>query len=77
VLIQQTVIKHQRPRRGIEDWRENPHLTILNLSYDLIPMEFVDVVVTEVGLIPPTSVPVVLREAQQKIERQTESIQKV
>lgn len=65
------------PRKGIEDWRENPHLTILNLSYDMIPMEFVDVVVTEVGLLPPTSVPVVLREAQQKIERQTESIQKV
>jgi translation initiation factor eIF-2B subunit delta len=56
--------------KAIEDWRENPELTILNLAYDLIPMEFVDVVVTEVGLIPPTSVPVVLREAQQKSERQ-------
>jgi translation initiation factor 2B subunit (eIF-2B alpha/beta/delta family) len=37
-------------------------------------MEFVDVVVTELGLIPPTSVPVVLREAQQKSERQSEAI---
>ena len=43
-------------------WRENPNLSLLNLEYDTTPAEFVTVVVTEVGVLPPTSVPVVLRE---------------
>lgn len=30
--------------------------------YDLTPAEFVSMVITEVGMIPATSVPVVLRE---------------
>lgn len=46
----------------LEDWRKSPNLRLLNMAYDIIPMEFVTIVVTEVGMIPPTSVPVVLRE---------------
>lgn len=38
------------------------NLHFLNLLYDLTPAEYLTVVVTEVGLIPCTSVPVVLRE---------------
>lgn len=38
------------------------NLHFLNLLYDLTPAEYITVVVTEVGLIPCTSVPVVLRE---------------
>ncbi|KAI8603852.1 hypothetical protein EDD21DRAFT_301667 [Dissophora ornata] len=41
---------------------DNVHLKLLNLLYDLTPSEFVTVVITEVGLIPCTSVPVILRE---------------
>jgi translation initiation factor eIF-2B subunit delta len=37
---------------------------VLNLVYDLTPVEFIDMVLTEVGCIPPTSVPVVLRESK-------------
>ncbi|KAF9915610.1 hypothetical protein FBU30_001862 [Linnemannia zychae] len=43
-------------------WRESRDLKLLNLLYDLTPSEFVTVVITEVGLIPCTSVPVILRE---------------
>lgn len=43
-------------------------LKLLNIAYDLTPLQFVTVVITEVGLIPPTSVPVVLREALQKMQ---------
>ena len=46
----------------LEGWREDPNLSLLNIEYDATPAEFVTVVVTEVGLLPPTSVPVVLRE---------------
>ncbi|KAF9087907.1 hypothetical protein BGX29_000551 [Mortierella sp. GBA35] len=43
-------------------WKESRDLKLLNLLYDLTPSEFVTVVITEVGLIPCTSVPVILRE---------------
>lgn len=35
---------------------------LLNLQFDLTPIKFVGMVVTEVGLIPPTAVPALLRE---------------
>ena len=39
-----------------------PRLRLLNLAYDVTPAEYVTMIVTEVGMLPPTSVPVVLRE---------------
>jgi len=35
---------------------------VLNVRYDLTPVKLVGMVVTEVGMIPPTAVPVLLRE---------------
>jgi len=52
-------------REELKNWEDIPNLTLLNISYDVTPMDYVNVVITEVGLIPPTSVPVVLREAAQ------------
>jgi translation initiation factor eIF-2B subunit delta len=46
----------------MEGWKDNANLRVLNLSYDLTPMEYVSAVVTEVGLVPPTSIPAILRE---------------
>lgn len=43
-------------------WRDQPRLGLLNLKYDAMPAEFVTMIVTEFGMIPPTSVPVILRE---------------
>ena len=48
----------------LSDWRDYNSLTLLNLVYDVTPPEFVSVVITEHGLIPCTSVPVVLRMKQ-------------
>lgn len=36
--------------------------SIINLRYDLTPVSSVSMIATETGLIPPTSVPVVIRE---------------
>lgn len=47
---------------ALKEWRKTPNLKLLNLMYDLTPIEFISVVITEVGMIPPTSVPVILRE---------------
>lgn len=47
--------------RQLEDWQEVPSLGLLNLVYDVTPPDLVDIVITELGMIPCTSVPVVLR----------------
>lgn len=48
----------------LADWRSQAKLKLLNLVYDLTPVEYVTMVITEVGIIPPTSAPVVIREYQ-------------
>lgn len=42
-------------------WEANPYLTPLNLYYDVTPPELVTAVVTEIAILPCTSVPVILR----------------
>jgi translation initiation factor eIF-2B subunit delta len=46
----------------LDKWSDIPSLKLLNLRYDLTPMKYVSLVITESGLIPPTSVPVLIRE---------------
>lgn len=55
-------------RRGnvLDSWKETPALKILNLVLDATPPQFVDMVITEIGLIPCTSVPVVLRVKEEE-----------
>ncbi|GFR40016.1 hypothetical protein Agub_g551 [Astrephomene gubernaculifera] len=50
---------------ALEGWSEHPRLRLLNLKYDVMPAEYVTMVVTEFGMVPPTSVPVILREFRQ------------
>ncbi|XP_075992595.1 eukaryotic translation initiation factor 2B subunit delta isoform X2 [Anticarsia gemmatalis] len=45
----------------LKDWRSNPNLTPLNLTYDVTPASLVTAVVTELAILPCTSAPVVLR----------------
>jgi translation initiation factor eIF-2B subunit delta len=47
---------------SLADWRSLPNIKLLNLVYDITPINFVTVVVTELGLLPPTSIPVIIRE---------------
>lgn len=42
-------------------WRDVPNLQLLNLMYDLTPAEYINMVITEYGPLPPSSVPVVHR----------------
>ncbi len=50
----------------LNDWKSIDKLRLLNLGYDVTPTAFIMMVITEYGMIPPTSVPVVLREYQQQ-----------
>ncbi|KAK6297832.1 hypothetical protein J4Q44_G00324150 [Coregonus suidteri] len=45
----------------LENWQDVSSLGLLNLVYDVTPPDFVDLVITDLGMIPCTSVPVVLR----------------
>ena len=46
----------------LSDWKDQPNLKLLNLMYDLTPSDFVTGIITEVGILPPSSVAVLLRE---------------
>lgn len=46
----------------LKDWKKSSYLNILNIMYDLTPPEYIQKIITEVGALPPSSVPVILRE---------------
>eukprot|EP00949_MAST-11_sp_MAST-11-sp1_P005217 g5217.t1 len=46
----------------LKKWETQDNLRILNLSYDVTPQKFITVIITELGMIPCTSVPVIIRE---------------
>ena len=46
---------------GLKDWRGKENLQLLNIMYDVTPAEYIKMVVTEYGSLPPSSVPVVHR----------------
>mmetsp|Transcript_26750 Transcript_26750/g.61516 ORF Transcript_26750/g.61516 Transcript_26750/m.61516 type:complete len:495 (-) Transcript_26750:78-1562(-) len=52
-------------QQASNDKSNNPNLKQLDLLYDLTPARFVSGIVTELGIIPPTSVAVLLRELNQ------------
>ncbi len=45
----------------LHDWRDLSSLNLLNLKYDVTPPTLVDAIISEISVIPTTSVPVVLR----------------
>jgi translation initiation factor eIF-2B subunit delta len=45
-----------KPMKGVKDMSSSSNLEILNPLYDLTPPTCITVVVTEVGLIPPSSI---------------------
>jgi translation initiation factor eIF-2B subunit delta len=54
--------KDAKEKEGtLKKWRETPGLQILNVLYDVTPAEMVNMIVTEYGSLPPSSVPAVLR----------------
>lgn len=58
------VSQHLRPgfTEPLAGWRDVDALKLLNILYDVTPPEHISMVISEVGMIPVTSIPVVLRE---------------
>ncbi|KAF7850263.1 hypothetical protein BT93_L5674 [Corymbia citriodora subsp. variegata] len=46
----------------LDNLQNKENLQLLNLMYDATPSEYVSMIVTDYGMIPPTSVPVIVRE---------------
>lgn len=44
------------------NWMNKENLRLLNLLYDVTPADFVSLIITDYGMVPPTSVPVIVRE---------------
>ncbi|KAK7281680.1 hypothetical protein RIF29_09876 [Crotalaria pallida] len=50
----------------LNNWTSEDNLQLLNLMYDTTPSEYVSAIVTDHGMVPPTSVPVIVREYGQE-----------
>ncbi|XP_060192399.1 probable translation initiation factor eIF-2B subunit delta [Lycium barbarum] len=46
----------------LDGWANSDNLQLLNLIYDATPSDYVSMIITDYGMIPPTSVPVIVRE---------------
>ncbi|CAN6470890.1 unnamed protein product [Victoria cruziana] len=46
----------------LDNWADKENLHLLNLIYDATPADYVSMIITDYGMIPPTSVPVIVRE---------------
>ncbi|KAA8547826.1 hypothetical protein F0562_004255 [Nyssa sinensis] len=46
----------------LDDWANNENLQLLNLTYDATPSDYVSMIITDYGMVPPTSIPVIVRE---------------
>lgn len=44
------------------DWKHMSNLNVINLLYDVTPAKYISLVITEIGVIPCTSAPVIWRE---------------
>ncbi|KAL6587609.1 hypothetical protein OROMI_000587 [Orobanche minor] len=47
---------------SLDGWANSETLRPLNLIYDATPSDFISMIITDYGMIPPTSVPVIVRE---------------
>lgn len=45
----------------IKDWKTNPRITLVNLYYDVIQPKYITAILTELGIVPCSSAPVVFR----------------
>ncbi|GER25114.1 translation initiation factor 2b, partial [Striga asiatica] len=46
----------------LDGWAKSENLLPLNLIYDATPSDYISMIITDYGMIPPTSVPVIVRE---------------
>ncbi|KAK7266745.1 hypothetical protein RIF29_19398 [Crotalaria pallida] len=55
-------VSGRRDVKYLDGWANVENLQLLNLMYDATPSDYVSMIVTDYGMVPPTSVPVIVRE---------------
>jgi translation initiation factor eIF-2B subunit delta len=55
-------VKDRPEVKLLQKWDDLPNLRLLNLRYDALAEKYITMIATEVGMIPASSVPVILRE---------------
>ncbi|ODV64320.1 translation initiation factor eIF2B subunit delta [Ascoidea rubescens DSM 1968] len=55
-------LKNNEDYDPLVDYKNTKNLNLLNIMYDLTPAEYITKIVTEMGSLPPSSIPVVLKE---------------
>jgi ribose 1,5-bisphosphate isomerase len=55
-------IEERSPEEVIQNMKEFSHITVRNPAFDITPPEYIDVVVTEMGIIPPQAAILILTE---------------
>jgi translation initiation factor eIF-2B subunit delta len=53
----------------LENWKTTPNLQVLNIMHDVTPREYIDMVITEMGILPPSAVPTVHRMSTEHEEK--------
>lgn len=61
-LVSQPLKDDDDPNLPLAGWQGIPNIQLVNVLYDLTPPELISMIITEVGIVPTTSVPVILRE---------------
>ncbi|XP_057436952.1 uncharacterized protein LOC130729254 [Lotus japonicus] len=56
------MVRGRREVNYLDNWTSEDNLLLLNLMYDVTPSDYISSIVTDHGMIPPTSVPVIVRE---------------
>nr|XP_043615397.1 translation initiation factor eIF-2B subunit delta-like [Erigeron canadensis] len=57
-----SIVNGRKEINFLKDIADNENLQLLNLTYDATPSDYVSMIITDYGAIPPTSVPVIVRE---------------
>lgn len=55
-------IPGRKDMKYLDNWISQENLQLLNLLYDATPSDYITMIVTDYGMVPPTSVPVIVRE---------------
>ncbi|KAG2228965.1 hypothetical protein INT48_006075, partial [Thamnidium elegans] len=56
------------------DWKHMSNLNVINLLYDVTPAKYISLVITEIGVIPCTSAPVIWREYNEEYGKMTDYV---
>ncbi|EEP80179.1 conserved hypothetical protein [Uncinocarpus reesii 1704] len=57
------------PSQPLQNWREMKNLQLLNIMHDVTPAQYIDMVITEMGSLPPSAVPIVHRMSTESEEK--------